>query len=472
MATIFILDDSGRISTSFDDPARTLGHEVFRFSSVGELLTHPDTQKADVVFLDAQLSAVELLDALRALQGLPSLPEVVVLNSPGDPEEAERAIRSGAWDYIGYPETFPAFALVLSRVLSYRSQRFHGSHAYFNFTFTGVEGSSQAMAVCLGLAAQAAASEANVLLLGETGVGKELFADAIHKSSSRAKGNFVVVDCAAIPESLAESTLLGYDKGAFTGADKAHIGLVKQADGGTLFLDEVSEIPLSIQGAFLRVLDERRFRPVGAGGEVTSDFRIISASNRDLQAMVREGQFRKDLLFRIRAFTIRIPPLRDRSEDIEDLIRHYVPLICGRMHIEPKVVSPDFVETAKAYSWPGNVRELINAVERSIAAATAEPTLFPAHLPTYIRAYRAKSAAAARGERNAAKAAERVDPGANLPTLQEIRENAIRGAERTYLNDLMKHVGNDIPAACRLSGLSRSRLYALLHKHSIHPYNS
>jgi two-component system NtrC family response regulator len=467
MATIFIIDDSGRISPHFDEQARSQGHDLVRFANLAEALTHPAAQKTDVIFLDAQLPDVDVVDALRALERLHSSPEVIVLNSPGNPEEAEGTIKNGAWDYIHYPLTFSAFALMLSRVLSYRTQRARIARAYRKFTFEGVEGTSHAMATCLAHAAQAADSDANVLLLGETGVGKELLADAIHNSSARAGGNFVVVDCAAIPESLAESTLLGYEKGAFTGADKPHIGLVKQADGGTLFLDEVSEIPLSIQGAFLRVLDERRFRPVGATNEVTSNFRIIAASNRDLQTMVREGQFRKDLLFRIRAFTIEIPPLRERMEDIESLMRHYVPLLCGRMNLAPKTVSPDFVEAAKKYPWPGNVRELISAIERSIAAASAEPTLFPAHLPTYIRADIARAAATDRPEQDDGTKEQAAKIARGLPTMQKTRQKAIREAEKKYLQDLMQTVGKDIAEACKLSGLSRSRLYALLKKHSI-----
>jgi two-component system NtrC family response regulator len=275
------------------------------------------------------------------------------------------------------------------------------------------------------------------------------------------------VDCASIPASLVESTLLGHEKGAFTGADKPHIGLIKQADGGSLFLDEVSEIPLASQKAFLRVLDEGRFRPVGASTEVTSDFRIIAASNRDLHGMVQNETFRKDLLFRIRAFTIELPPLRDRPEDIEGLLGHYVPLLCRRMELATKSISPELVDTALLYGWPGNVRELVNAIERSIVVARAEPVLRPVHLPTYLRAHLARIAVE---EKQQLRAVRPPDPGAAdraFPTLQQTRDAAVEQAERKYLIDLLEILGSDLAAACDLSGLSRSRLYALLKKHSI-----
>jgi len=192
------------------------------------------------------------------------------------------------------------------------------------------------MEACLDLVAQASVSDANVLITGDTGTGKELFAWAIHKNSRRAEKNFVVVDCAALPETLVESILFGHEKGAYTGADKSREGLIIQADGGTLFLDEVAELSPSIQSSFLRVLQERRFRPIGRKEEITSNFRLIAASNRNLDELVKRGEFREDLLFRLQAFTLEIPALRDRREDIKDLVRYYVPKLCEDYGIPEK----------------------------------------------------------------------------------------------------------------------------------------
>ena len=241
------------------------------------------------------------------------------------------------------------------------------------------------MRSCFDILAQAANSDASVLITGETGTGKELFARAIHENSPRAKKNFVVVDCTALPKTLVESTLFGYEKGAFTGADKDQDGLVRQAHGGTLFLDEVGELPLVIQKAFLRVLQEHRFRPVGSKKEIESDFRLVAATNRNLDEMVEARHFRRDLLFRLQTFTLDLPALRERKEDIRELVMYHMAKLSERYGIGTKGFAPEFLESLIAYDWPGNVRELVNAVERALTMARHEPTLFPKHLPTQIR---------------------------------------------------------------------------------------
>ena len=237
------------------------------------------------------------------------------------------------------------------------------------------------MEACLELLVQAVGGDGNVLITGETGTGKELFAKAIHSHSPRAHKNFVVVDCGALPETLIESTLLGFEKGTFTGAERSQEGLIKQADGGTLFLDEVGELPLALQKAFLRVLQERRFRPLGAKQEVTSDFRLIAATNRDLEDMVGKDLFREDLLYRLRTLAIDIPPLRLRPEDVTELFFYYLPRLSKKAGMETKGFSPEFLEMLHRYPWPGNVRELIGALEAAIHSTGPSHILYPAHLP-------------------------------------------------------------------------------------------
>jgi two-component system NtrC family response regulator len=316
------------------------------------------------------------------------------------------------------------------------------------------------------LLAQAAGSDANVLISGETGTGKELFSWAIHANSLRAGKNFVVVDCAALPETIVESVLFGHERGAFTGADKSTIGLITQADGGTLFLDEVSELPVSIQGSFLRALQERRFRPVGSVKEVKSDFRLIAASNKNLDQMVREGRFRKDLLFRLRTFTIELPPLREHPEYVRELTAYYLNTLSARYGKGMKGCAPEFMDTLLEYPWPGNVRELINALERAIAAAGESPTLFPAYLPAEIRIKVKREQVGE--EEDPTEAPHPTGPTRHsLPALQEHREAAVREAERQYLHQLIALTGRDIAQASKVSGLSRSRLYGLLKKHDM-----
>jgi two-component system NtrC family response regulator len=308
-----------------------------------------------------------------------------------------------------------------------------------------------------------ASSNANVLITGETGTGKELFAVGIHKNSPRANKNFVVVDCAALPDNLVESILFGHEKGAYTGADRARDGLILQADGGTLFLDEVGELPLPVQKSFLRTLQERKFRPVGGKEEIESDFRLIAASNRNLDDMVRQDKFREDLLFRLRSFSIELPPLRERPEDIKDLTTYYLELLSKRYEIEPKDFSPEFFDVLTSYPWPGNVRELINALERALVNGRYERILFPKHLPTHIRAQIARSSV---GEKETAEI--KITPSSKIfPKIQSLRERALANVEAQYLRDLISFTQGNIKEACQISGLSRSRLYLLLKKYNV-----
>ena len=327
-------------------------------------------------------------------------------------------------------------------------------------------GDSPKITSCLELLAQAAGSNVNVLITGETGTGKELFAKAVHHNSARAKRNFVVVDCTALPETLVESVLFGHKRGAFTGADRSEEGLIKQADGGTLFLDEVGELPLLIQKKFLRVIQEHSFRPVGGRQEIKSDFRLVAATNRNLEDLVVGGRFREDLLFRLRTLVIESPPLREIIEDIQELTEYYISALCSRFGIEPKGASPEFWDVVTEYKWPGNVRELIQAIEKALLSAKDEPILFPKHLPTYIRIQVARNSFPK-------KPASPVKPEIQSsvakvpPKLKEIRKAAVSEAEQKYLKDLISYVGGDNNKACRMSGLSRSRFYTLLRKYRL-----
>jgi two-component system NtrC family response regulator len=240
---------------------------------------------------------------------------------------------------------------------------------------------------------------------------------------------------------------------------------VKQAHKGTLFLDEVGELPMSLQKAFLRVLQEHRFRPLGAAREVESDFRLIAATNRDLDAMAEEGSFRSDLLFRLRSFVIELPPLRKRKEDIKPLTRHFVDNFCEQHNLTPKGLDTEFLQMLMLYPWPGNVRELVNTLERTLSAARFDPTLFPQHLPNHIRVY-VRRAALEKGNTEPELPVLNGAPDA-LPKLQDYREEVLNHAEQQYLTALMFQAHTNIGLACEISGLSQSRLYALLKKYDI-----
>jgi two-component system NtrC family response regulator len=462
MANVLIIDDDKLICETIANLVRRMGHHVACSFTLQDGLEKASSELMDVVFLDVRLPDGNGLEVLPRIQALPSLPEVIIMTGYGDPDGAELAIKHGAWDYIQKPSTMDAMTLPLVRALQYREEK-KASKAMMILKREGIIGNSPKIKACLDLLAQVASSNANVLITGETGTGKELFAVAIHKNSARANKNFVVVDCAALPENLVESILFGHEKGAYTGADRARDGLVLQADGGTLFLDEVGELPMSVQKSFLRTLQERKFRPVGGKEEIESDFRLIAASNRNLDDMVRRGNFREDLLFRLRSFSIELPPLRERPEDIKDLAAYYMEVLCKRYEIEPKDFSPEFFDVLTSYPWPGNVRELINALERALVNGRYERILFPIHLPTHIRAQIARSSIT-----DKETAEIKITPSSKIfPKIQELREKAIAKVEEQYLRDLVSFTQGDIREACQISGLSRSRLYLLLKKYNI-----
>ena len=325
-----------------------------------------------------------------------------------------------------------------------------------------IVGQSQGIQSCLERARLAAGTDSTVLITGETGTGKELFARAVHNQSTRSNKSFIVVDCAALPPTLVESVLFGHRKGSFTGADKAHEGLIAEAHGGTLFLDEVGELPLAAQKSFLRILQERRYRPVGGSTELESDFRLLAATNRNLEALCAEGQFRDDLMYRLRALSIELPPLRQRLEDLGDLACYQLQRLTARYKLPPKDLPSDVLDYLSAYDWPGNVRELFNTLEGSVTVARFEPRLRPHHLPEHIRLH----AARASQQRSQSQAPE-IAPSKAYPTLKEVRRAAAAQAEVRYLRDLLDHCEGDIKEACQLSGVSRSRLYDLLKEHGV-----
>jgi two-component system NtrC family response regulator len=465
MSNILIIDDEKLLCTTLSRYMRHMGHDTTYALSLEDGLKEVLSNTFDVVFLDVRLPDGNGLDALPRIQKAPSAPEVIIITGEGDPDGAEIAMKSGAWAYIEKPLSLEKMELQLVRALQYREEKADRKPPVL-FKREGIVGSSPQLETCLDLLAQVANSEVNVLITGETGTGKELFAKAIHKNSSRAGKNFIVVDCTALPETLVESMLFGHEKGAFTDAQKARVGLIKEADGGTLFLDEVGELPLTVQKDFLRVLQEYRFRPLGSNKEIESDFRLISATNRDLEGMVQSGQFRQDLFFRLHSFTIELPPLRERPQDIKDLAMHYMVNLCERYGMETKGFSPEFFEVLTPYDWPGNVRELIHAMERVLTIARLDPTLFPRHLPTQIRIHEAR-VSVGKGQASSEEPEEENHPTHTLQRLQDVREAALSKVERQYLYDLMLFTKRDMKKASRISGLSRSRLYDLLKKYNI-----
>lgn len=466
MANILIIDDDAMMREIIAEMVRKMGHEVQCAPTLRDGLKFAFRSDFDIVFLDIFLPDGNGLEILPKLRQQKSVPEVIIITGSEDAYGAALAIKNGAWDYIQKPSSIEGMTLPLIRALEFREAK----KAPGPITFLkrqGIIGNSPAILRCFDLVAQVAGSDTNVLITGATGTGKELFAWAIHNNSLREKKNFVVVDCAAIPENLVESSLFGYEKGAFTGADKPYEGLVKQAHGGTLFLDEVGELPLSIQKVFLRVLQDHRFRPLRSEKEIQSDFRLVAATNRNLNKMADQDLFRKDLLFRLQAFTIELPPLEDRQNDLQELTMYYVTQLCRRYGIEIKGFSPDFFEALASYAWPGNVRELFHTLEGAFMAARHDPILYPNHLPSNFRIQMIQSAVEERALKKERSPGTRPSPPKGLPSLQVLREEAVGMVEKKYLMDLYTQTGGNVSQACQISGLSRARLYGLLKKYSL-----
>lgn len=469
MQRILIIEPSTEFCSDLSGTLAHFGYEAMCAHSLEEGLGKLKTSSLCFVVLNANMPDGKGIEVIARIKQESASSEVVIITDSPSADEAEEAIKNGAWEYLEKPLAAGSLASLIDRAVKIRSQKVSGLTRVESVEkrFEGIIGGSPQLRACLDIVARAANSDANVLIKGETGTGKELIAWAIHRNSPRVDGNFVVVDCAALPETLVESTLLGHEKGAYTSADKAQSGLIKQADGGTLFLDEVGELPLSVQKSFLRVLEERKFRPIGGKDEIQSDFRLISASNRNLDEMAQNGEFREDLLYRIRSFGIEVPPLRQRKEDIRSLVVYYMPKICERLGIGIKEISPEFYESLLRYSWPGNVRELVNSLERALVAGREEQILLPQHLPTYFRIHLARSSVQHKSTPGSAGEDNFTDSLPILPTLQAARNSASEQAEHEYLQKLISLTNGDISEACRISKVSRSRLYTLLKKHHI-----
>ena len=466
MAKILIIDDDKIMCDLLSEMVREMGHHTQNSQRLKDGLKIAAFDTFDIVFLDVRMPDGNGLDAIPEIKETPSSPEIIIITGMGDADGAELAINSGAWDYIEKASSIKDMRLSLKRALQYRDQKnIHKAPIVLNRK--NILGHSKKIDSCLDQSAQAAFSAANVLITGETGTGKELFAQAIHYNSLRSEKDFVVVDCAALPATLVESMLFGYEKGAFTGADSPKQGLIGQADGGTLFLDEMGELSLSIQKTFLRVLQERRFRPLGGKREIKSDFRLVSATNQDLDKKVRKGEFRKDLLFRLQTISIHLPSLRERPEDIREIARFHMAKICKLSKTPEKGFSDGFFQILESYHWPGNVRELINTIEKAVTESQNEPILFDRHLPTHIRAQAVRK-----------KIGKKSQPVPIRPESSRARKRPpkirdfLDSMRAEYLQELITYTDGDVNQACELSGLSRAHLYKVLKAHNLSMHRS
>lgn len=434
MQRILIVDDEKHIR---DGLAMALGsrYAVTTASDGGEALQLLRTQLFDLVLTDLRMTGASGMEVIEFAQSLPYPPKCILLTAYGDIATAVQAMKLGASDFLPKPIDLDVLDARVDQLLTSSDTK----------TSTKSEvkliGRSPAFLRAMTMVQKVAQSNANVLLLGETGVGKELFAREIHRLSTRSAGAFVPVNGAAIPHDMVESELFGYERGAFTDARRQHVGYLERATDGTLFLDEVGELPADVQVKLLRVLETHTFERLGGSENLTSDFRLISATHRDLTSLIRSGVFREDLFYRIGVVTIAIPPLRERQEDIPLLLDFYwSPLGKSAPHLTPRALA-----VLKSYPWPGNIRELKNFCE-SAAILHPDETLDVADLD---------------GRFSGAFSAGEVQPQ-KFSIAEPITPEGVRVA-------VEQHNGNKSAAATAL-GISRSTLYRILKEDQSHSW--
>jgi DNA-binding NtrC family response regulator len=413
----------------------TRGEEIFR------------QWRPDVVVTDLMLPDLDGIQLLRRLKEIDAQPEIVVISGQGTVARAVEAGQAGAFYFLEKPVSQDGLLDMLKKAVERTQER--AEHQQLKeqirgqYSFANIVGQSKKMKDLFELIESVAASDANILIQGENGTGKELIANAIHYNSNRVKGPFIKINCASIPKDLIESELFGYKKGSFTGATSDKVGLFELAEGGSLLLDEIGEMPPYLQTKLLRVLQEREYRPIGSDRLVHVDFRLICATNVDLEVALREGKLREDLYFRINTITLRVPPLRERSEDIPLLCNFFLSKFNARYQKSVRSISPAAYHLLIRNRWPGNVRELENAIERAVLVCkTGE--IIPNDLPESIR-------------EEGSPAQEFTIPPHR--TLAEIEKMAIlQTLQRTNWNK---------QEAAQILGLYRPTLYSKMKKHEI-----
>jgi DNA-binding NtrC family response regulator len=444
-ARIFVVDDDTSSRELLSRILASEGHQVVALSDGREALERlsHDPVPPDLVVSDIRMGEVDglqLTDALRARA--PETP-VILVTAFGNIDGALDAIRRGAVEYISKPYDVDGIKLVVARALEQRrlamENRALRRDLRDKYRLENVVGRSEAMLQVYKTAARVAATGATVLIEGESGTGKELVARAIHATSPRTQRPFVAVDCGAIAEGVLESELFGHARGAFTGAQATRRGLFEEANQGTLFLDEIADIGPNLQARLLRALQEGTIRRVGTNEPIAVDVRVVAASNKDLAQAVKEGRFREDLFYRLNVVTIRIPPLRERREDIPLLAEHFA---AKHGRAEGATISPTARAFLLAYDWPGNVRELENVVARALAL-NPSGVIMPEDLPDHVRG----------GARPAAGAPAGVIVQ-DRPTLEEL--------DRRYAAQVLQETGGNKTRAAEILGIDRKTLYRLI----------
>lgn len=446
---ILIVDDEKNIRSGLSRALELDGYEVFQAENGVDAVKELHRTDIDLVITDLRMPQMSGEDLLKKITGSwPSVP-VIVLTGHGTVESAVGAMRDGAYDFVTKPVNLDRLSLLVKRALS--SRELIRQHQALQEEVTRLEqkaryariiGHSAAMKRIFELIGQVAPTKASVLITGESGVGKELVADAIHNMSGRKSESFIKVHCAALSESLLESELFGHEKGAFTGALSARKGRFELADGGTIFLDEIGEISQTVQIKILRVLQEKTFERVGGEKSLTIDTRIVAATNRDLRQEIAEGRFREDLFYRLNVVNIHIPPLRERREDIPLLITSFLKEFAEENGKDVQGIDPRASSALYSYGWPGNVRELRNCMESAVVLCKGT-IIMPEDLPPQIT---------------------------GMDDDQQIRiplGSDMAAAEKMIIRSTLTHLGGNKSRAAEVLGIGRKTLHRKLYEYGL-----
>ena len=447
-ANILVVDDEVNIRGALVTLLQKKGHDVRGVGTGEEALEHLAIAAAELVITDLKMPGMGGMEFLRRLKDKWPDTEVVVMTAYGSIDTAVEAMRSGAYDYLTKPIDRERFPIVVDKALERHALAHENKQLRDRLDvrtrFDQMVGESEPLQHVYNLVDMVADSAVTVLLTGESGTGKELVARAIHHKSTMANGPFVTLNCGALPENLFESELFGYERGAFTGAMTTKVGRFELADGGTLLLDEVGELSLKSQVDFLRVLETKEFRRLGGTKLITVDARIIAATNRNLEEAVKQGDFREDLYYRLNVVPIRLPPLRERGDDIPLLAERFLSEFTAKHRREPKDVSRDAMRLLRLYAWPGNIRQLRNLMER-LVITVRDSGIQPEHLPEEIQA-------------------SKEDARTMLVSLG----SSLKDIERETIRRTLAEVTNHREKAAKLLGISPRALQYKIKEYGIH----
>ena len=457
MSRILIIDDNETLGSGVVLMVERMGHEGAAVTSGPEGLARLAEQSFDLVITDYRMGDMDGQQVLEAVKARAPETDVMMMTAYGSIELAVEAMKRGAIDFITKPFPHDGLRLKIEKVLEYRAarrdrERLGEQNRYLReeidgrYNFGEIIGESEQIHQVMAAVQKVAVTDSSVLVYGESGTGKELVARAVHYKSNRREGSFVKINCGALPTELVESELFGHEKGAFTSAVKQKKGKFELAAGGTIFLDEIGDVPLETQVKLLRVLQEKQFDRVGGEQTLDADVRVVAATNRPLKQMVAEGTFREDLYYRLEVIPLRLPPLRERREDIRLLVDHFMVKKCGEMNIPLRRLSDEALKGLVRYPWPGNVRELENVIERTIVLADGEKIDYHDLPLTFDEAGRDDQA---------------VAPGA-MPLNERLDE-----IEREMIAQAMQETNHVKTKAASLLGIKTSALYYKLDKYGL-----